>query len=240
MSLQDAAAMISVQQAQDRIMQDPSLTLWGKVKAVETINRAARSTPVKQPWVTPGQVIRGAIGAAIGYKAGDILARYLGADEGTAQNARRAGIGLGTLLNTGVIGMPKTAAEIESIHRRDARNAVMLGFLKGARDSGLIENRDYCAAGITKKVAYVAVTPDVFTAPVTSAASTTRGIAATAGGLGAHIMGEDSTDEKIQRMMVEKRQLDAEAERLRAARTNRLLQKVLSRRVEQLTGSRIR
>lgn len=233
MTIQDAAAMVTVQQAQDRIMQDPTLNLWGKVKSLESINRAARATPQRQPWVTPGSVVRGAIGAGVGYRLGDVIGRYLGLEESTAQDMRRVGLGLGTLFNAEV-GKMKTASSPASDEETDIRNAVMLGFLKGARETGLLDNPRYCATGLTKKVAYVAVTPDVFTAPVRTSARAASGAAATAGSLGAHVLGEDAADVDVQRMLLEKRKLEMEADRLRAQRQNRVLQRVLQRRLNAI------
>lgn len=234
MTIQDAAAMVTVQGAQKRIMSDPTLTLWGKVKAVESINRAAEAQPAEKPWLTPSQVVHGAVGAGLGYGVAKLLGGFLGVGAKAQGVMTQAGVGLGTLLNAGAIRsepMMKTNAEIEEIDRRDAHNAVMLGFLKGAAETGLLDDPRFCAEGL-KKHGYVAVTPDLFTAPVRAAAGASSGTAAGVGSLGAHIIGEDETDEDIQKMMLEKRMLEIQADRLNAQRRNRVLQRVLRRRYQ--------
>lgn len=239
MSIRDAAAMITVQDGKDRIMDDPSLTLWGKTKALESVNRAASAKPTPQPWVTPRQVAHGAVGAFLGDRVGEYLGRFMGVSEPTNNNFRRLGMGLGTVLNLGGVGYHrKNSAEQD--FRREERDAVMLGFLEGARDSGLMDDAEYCSEGVLHKVAYVAITPDALAAPVHTTAGVSSGIARTVGSMGSHVFGGDETDEKIQQMNLEQRKLDAQAQRIMAQRRNRLLKRVLARRQQQLTGSQLR
>ena len=236
MTMQDAAAMVTVQKARQAIMTDPTLTLWGKVKGIESIDRAVKAAPQPKPFLTPRQVVHGAVGAGLGWGVAKLVGGWLGVGDATQKTLNQAGIGLGTLLNAGAIRsdptMMKTNSEkIAEVDRRDRQNAVMLGFLKGAVETGLIDNPEFCARGL-KKGAYVAVTPDLITSPVRAAAGTTSGTAAGIGGVGAHILGEDETDEDIQKMMLEKRMLEVEADRLNAQRRNRILQRVLRRRIQ--------
>ena len=236
MTIQDAASMIRVAEGKRRIMEDPSLTLFGKVRSIAAIDNVAKATPAPRPLITPGQAFQGFLGAEVGRQAAGMAARWLGLSDSTVERFQNYGLGLGSLWNAGAIRsdpMSKTGAEavmekIAEVDKRDRSNAVMLGFLKGARDSGLIDNETYCREGM--KVGYVAVTPDVFTAPVRAAAGTSSSIAGSMGSLGAQIVGEDETDEEIQKMKLEQRMLDVQAERLRAQRRNRLLARVLRRR----------
>ena len=232
MTIQDAAALVRVNEAKKDLMEDSSLTLWGKVKGLETINRAVQAQPQPKPWLTVRDIVHGAVGAGIGATVGSFVGNWLGVGDDAKKNLKLLGGGLGTILNMGG-GMHKTSSDHTEAQER--RDAVMWGFLKGARDHGLLDNPEYCSDGL-KKVGYVAITPDVFTAPVRAAAGTSSGIAGSAGALGAHIIGEDDTDEDIQKMMLEKRMLQVEADRLLAQRRNRILQRVLRRRQTALSA----
>jgi hypothetical protein len=233
MSIQDAAAMIAVGDAKSRLMTDPSLTLWDKVKGIETIDRAVEFQPTPKPWVTPQQVFQGAIDAGLGLGVGAVAAKWLGVSDTTATVMKSLGAGLGTLFNTGAMKTGtemKTAAEIKTAVETDLRNAVMLGYLEGARATGLIDHVGFCKTGHVKKAISVLADPSIITAPVSGLAAGSSAVFGAAGtGLG-HVFGEDDTDEDIERTLVEKRLLDRQADKLRAQHHNQLLSKILSRR----------
>jgi hypothetical protein len=117
---------------------------------------------------------------------------------------------------------------------RDIRNAVTLGFLEGARDSGLIENKEFCKTGSIKKFSKEATEfiadPALITEPLGGLIKGTAAAYNVAGTGLSHIFGDDATDEGVQRTMVEKRLLDRQADTLRSQRRNRVIAEVLKRR----------
>jgi hypothetical protein len=233
MTMESAAAMIAVSDAKDRVFTDPSLNLWDKVKSIEIIDRAAAQQPASKPWVTPTQVMQGAIGAGVGLGIGAIAAKWLGVSDSTASTMKTLGAGLGTLLNmkTGTEAAKMTPAELIKLAiERDVRNAVQLGYLEGARASGLIDHPGFCKTGHVKEAASFLVDPGLITAPIKGVAGVSSGVYGTAGTTMGHIFGEDETDEDIERIMVEKRLLERRADQLRSQNTNKILSSVLAKR----------
>jgi hypothetical protein len=143
------------------------------------------------------------------------------------------GAGLGTLLNMKTGTEPakmKPAELIKLAIERDVRNAVSLGFLEGARASGLIEHEGFCRTGHIKEAASFLVDPSLVTAPIKGVAALSAGAYGTTGGALGHVFGEDETDEDIERMMVEKRLLERRADQLRSQRANKAISAVLANR----------
>lgn len=233
MTMESAAAMIAVSDAKDRVFTDPSLNLWDKVKSIEIIDRAAAQQPASKPWITPTQVMQGAIGAGVGLGIGALAAKWLGVSDSTASTMKTLGAGLGTLLNMKTGTEPakmKPAELIKLAIERDVRNAVSLGFLEGARASGLIEHEGFCRTGHIKEAASFLVDPSLVTAPIKGVAALSAGAYGTTGGALGHVFGEDETDEDIERMMVEKRLLERRADQLRSQRANKAISAVLANR----------
>lgn len=234
MTMESAAAMIAVSDAKDRVFTDPSLNLWDKVKSIEIIDRAAAQQPASKPWITPTQVVQGAIGAGVGLGIGAIAAKWLGVSDSTASTMKTIGAGLGTLLNmkTGMeTAKMKPAELIKLAIERDIRNAVKLGFLEGARASGLIDHKRFCKTGHVKEAASFLVDPGVITAPLKGVASASAGLYGTAGTTLGHVFGEDDTDEEVERIMVEKRLLERRADQLKSQRSNKVLSEILAKRM---------
>jgi hypothetical protein len=233
MTMESAAAMIAVSDAKDRVFMDPSLNLWDKVKSIEIIDRAAAQQPASKPWITPTQVMQGAIGAGVGLGIGAIAARWLGVSDSTASTMKTFGAGLGTLLNmkTGTEAAKMKPAELIKLAiERDVRNAVRLGFLEGARASGLIDHEGFCKTGHVKEAASFLVDPTLITAPIKGITAASSGIYGGAGTMMGHVLGEDDADEDIERTMVEKRLLEQKADQLKSQRTNRILSAILAKR----------
>lgn len=116
----------------------------------------------------------------------------------------------------------KTSAEDRE---RDIRNAVRLGFLKGAFETGLLNNPRFLKHG------FLAFTPDTIAAPVKAVSGMTSSLGSAGGATAATIFGDDEADEKISKMMLEKRLLERQADKLRQQRKNKLIAGVLSKRV---------
>ena len=222
MSLQDAANLIQINKAKAEISNDQSLSIWGRMKAIESIDAAAELQEDKGPMVTVGDVIRGAVGAGLGYGVGAAVGSFLGFSPDTKSKLKLLGAGLGTMLNTGIMGMDKTAAE--KAEEQEIRDAVRYGFLKGAQDCGLLDNPTFL------KLGFIALTPETFEAPARAIAGATSSAGSLAGSGAATIFGDDETDEKISKIMLEKRLTERQVDKLRQQRRNKVIAGVLSRR----------
>lgn len=223
MSLQDAANLIEISKAKADIANDKSLSFWGRMKAIESIDAAAELSETKGPAVTIGDVVRGAVGAGLGYGVGAAVGSFLGFSPDTKSKLKMLGAGLGTLLNTGVMGMDKTAAE--KAEEQEVRDAVRLGFLKGAHDCGLLNHPAFLKHG------FIALTPETFAAPARAISGATSTMGTLAGSGAATVFGDDETDEKISKIMLEKRLMERQADKLRQQRKNKIIAGVLSRRI---------
>lgn len=225
MTIQDAAAMVEVERAKADIAGDPTLSMWGRMKATEALDAAAARQPDGGPLVTVEDIVHGAIGAGLGYGVGAAVGSFLGFSPETRSTLKTLGAGLGTLLNTGVIGMSKkTADEFRAVEERDIRNAVRLGFVKAAHETGLLQHPRYL------KKAFIEINPEMFTAPMKALSNVTSTAGSAAGAAGAAIFGDDEADEKISKMMLEKRLMERQADQLRQQRRNRIIAGVLAKR----------
>lgn len=223
MSLQDAANMIAIDRAKQDIVADETLSLWGRMKAIQSIDAAAAEKPEQGPMITFQDVVQGAIGAGLGYGVGAAVGSFLSLSPSSRTTLKTLGAGLGTLMNTGVLGMSKTsAAELE----RDIRAAVRFGFLKGAYESGLLDHAEFVKTGT------VAITPETLSAPVKMVSNMTSSIGSGVGASAAAILGDDDTDEKISKIMLEKRLTERQIDRLRQQQKNRIVASMLSRRLQ--------
>ncbi|HNX48585.1 MAG TPA: hypothetical protein PLS53_00235 [Thermoanaerobaculaceae bacterium] len=223
MSLRDAADLIAIDRAKQDIVADESLSLWGRMKAIQSIDAAAAAQPEPGPMITFQDVVKGAIGAGLGYGVGSAVGSFLSLSPGSKSTLKALGAGLGTLMNTGVLGMNKTAAEELE---RDIRAAVRYGFLKGAYETGLLDHAEFLKHGA------IAITPETLTAPVKMVSNVTSSIGSGTGAAAAGILGDDETDEKISKIMLEKRLTERQADRLRQQRKNRLVAAMLSKRLQ--------
>ena len=232
MSLQDAANLININHAKAELAHDDSLTFWGRMKAIESIDAAAAFQEDSGPMVTVSDVIKGAVGAGLGYGVGAAVGSFLGFSPATKSNLKLLGAGLGTLMNTGILGMNKTSEEQEAEDTlRDIRNAVRFGFLKGAHDSGLLENPRFL------KLGFLAITPDTIAAPVKAVSGMTSTLGSAGGATAATIFGDDEADEKISQMMLEKRLMERQADRIRQQQRNKLIAGILAKRPQGVTNT---
>jgi hypothetical protein len=218
MSLQDAANLVTVQNGERAILNDPSLSDYGRTKALMALHQAAAYKPPQTPFLTPGDIIKGGIGAGLGYGASTILGSMLGVTPSTLTTFQRLGMGLGTLLNTGLI-MNKTSSAQEMKERHDA---FRLGFVKAALDLGLLKESGFVAAlPITEAIK----------APVDLGMGLASSAASTGGALMGQMFGEDSSDANVTQMAIQQRQLEAKANQLQSGRKAALLKRVLDKRL---------
>ncbi|MBY0262420.1 MAG: hypothetical protein K2Q20_08760 [Phycisphaerales bacterium] len=224
MSLQDAANLIQIQDARERILQDPSLSPWEQGKFLYALNQAKDFQPKPSPLITGQQFVQGAIGAGLGLGVARLATRWLSLPDAVAAPIQAAGAGLGSLMNL------KTShvkiAEVLENHERDTRAAFRIGFLKQAAMSGLLKT----AGPVLFPIPTLPLTPETVGAPIRAALGLfNRGIEG-AGSLAGNLDAADSTDQSVLRMEAERQALDRRAEVLEAKRTNRLLGQLLARR----------
>lgn len=213
MTIESAVAQFSLRKAENDILQDPSLNLWGKTKALTSLqNEAAK--PDKRS-LGLGDVVRGAVGAGLGYGVGTVMGKMFGVSPGTMQTFRNLGMGLGTLMNTGVIQMSKHNSSNEE------RDAFRYGFMKAAVDKGLFK----------KEAAIVSTLHELIGAPINMGVSMGNLAATNAGVLANQLTGMDETDQDVTRMLLEERELDSTAEKIEAQRKARILKGVLDKRL---------
>lgn len=207
-------------EARSRILQDPTLSEYGKVQSLAALSLAAKERPQETPHIGYGDVIRGAIGAGLGYGVSTLLGKFLSVDDDTMSKMRTIGMGLGTMINTGLI----KGASV------DERNAFRVGFLRAAADLGAFvedQAQTKCAAMIP---AVIPLTPDTFLSPMRAGYNTMSELATgTGAGLSA-IDAPDSTDVDMVRMELERQELERQAAKLEAGKRNQALRALLKQR----------
>lgn len=218
MTMQDAANLVSVTRAEKDILNDPSLNWMGKAKALTVVEQAAAAQPEKQPWLTMGDITRGAVGAGLGYGVGTIMGKLFGVAPETLSTFKNMGMGLGTLLNTGIIGMNKNSADRTEEERR---HAFRYGFVKAALDLGLIK---------TALTTTLPITPDLLTSPVNLVSNVGTSLAGGAGTLAGTVTGGDPADVDIELLHLQQRQLMNRAHQIVQGRRARKLKQVLDKR----------
>jgi len=207
-------------EARSRILQDPTLSEYGKVQSLAALTLAAQDKPAETPHIGYGDVIRGAIGAGLGYGVSNLLGKFLSVDDDTLSKMRTIGMGLGTMINTGLI----KGASV------DERNAFRLGFLRAIADSGLLAEdlaETKCAAMIPMMIP---LTPDTFLSPMRAGYNTMSELAAGSGAGLSAIDSPDDTDVDMVRMELERQELERQASRLEATKRNRTLAALLRKR----------
>jgi hypothetical protein len=230
MSFEDAAHLVTVQRAERDIINDPSMDLQTKVRAMGTIQNAAALKPADHSWLTLGEITQGAIGAGLGYGAGHVLGKLLGASPDTLSTMRTLGMGFGTLLNMGKIAMDHAVVE------QDRRNAIRYAFVKQAMDLGLFE---LLQLPVYKKIAganfvtALPLGPDLVTAPINAGISVGSNLASNAGALAGSLSAPDATDERMTKMLLARRALEGQADELIANRHQAILKKILDKRVNR-------
>jgi hypothetical protein len=212
----DYSTPILIGEARSRILQDPSLTGYQQVQALGAIQQAAIQAPAETPHLTVMDVVRGAIGAGIGYGAANILGRFLGASDETVDKMRTIGAGLGTMLNTGLLKISE---------ERDARNAFRIGFLKQCHALGLFE-KDAAMVPVM-----LPITPGTFLEPMRAGYGLFNQAVGAAGAGAAAADAPSKTDEALTQMQLERAALDRQAARIEALRRNRLLGEILRKRM---------
>jgi hypothetical protein len=228
MSLQDAANLVTVAQGQNAILNDRTMNPFDKARALEAVQSAASASP-QQGLLSVGDLVRGAIGAGLGYGASTLLGSMVGADPSTLTLVQRLGMGLGTLMNTGLLMNKMSAAQDE----KERRHAFRLGFVRAAMDLGLVNDDHMTPAELVKDAGVVGTVPivEAFKTPI-DFATNIGGVAATTGGaLLGHLTGDTQDDVDLTNMAIQDRELQDRANRIQQGRQSALLKQVLDKRV---------
>ncbi len=209
--------MYSVGKAEQEILGDQTLNMWGKMRALTAIQNAA-AKPANQggPSITAGDIARGAIGAGIGYGAAVLMGKLLGVSDKTKTVFKGLGMGLGTLLNMGNPMNKRSSDDQEQVH------AFRLGFMKAALEVGMIKEAIHPVLPIG---------PEMITGPVNTGLQWGASTAANTGGILGHLVGADETDLAVERMQLEQRELESQESSLKAARRAAALKRVLGKRI---------
>ena len=210
---------IYLAESRSRIFQDPSLSEYGKVQALAAISQAASAQP-EAPHITYGDVMRGAIGAGLGYGVSSLLGRFLGADDDTISKMRTIGMGLGTMINTGMI----KGASV------DDQNAFRMGFIKACSDLGVFAHDKYQNKTAAMIPIMLPLTPDTFLSPLRAGYNVmTQGAVGAGAGLAA-ADAPDDTDTEMVKMELERQELERQAAKIEATNRNRMLKALLLKR----------
>lgn len=214
MTMRDAMATIEYRRANSEIMNDSTLGLWGKTKALTTLQNAARE-PGKSG-IQIGDMANGAIGAGLGWGVGAVMGKLFNTSPATTGNLKSFGMGLGTLLNSGAMTMDKHG------QYEEARQAFRLGFMKAAMERGMLKESG----------ANVLFDPtDLVTAPWRFGVNAGQTVASGAGALLGNLSGHDDTDVATTAMLVQQRELERVTEQMQARRRAAAVKKMLDRRI---------
>ncbi len=221
MTFEAASAQVNFNRAQQDLINDPTLSLWGKMHSLTALQDAANEKPKSGPMISVGDVARGAVGAGLGYGVGTIMGKMFGVAPETLSTFQHMGMGLGTLMNTGIVGMNKNSNDQTVQERSDA---FRYGFIKAALDVGYFEK----SAELGRVV--LPVGPEFITGPLNAGLRLGQSAAVNAGGLAGQMMGDDETDVGITQMRIEQRALQERERAIKAMRGQQTLKKVLDRR----------
>ncbi len=219
MSWESGKNQLDAERAEREILEDPSLGYLGKAKALETLHNA-----IKQPGpkgVQMSDMAKGALGAGLGAGVGTIMGRFFGAKPSTINILQNAGMGLGSLLGTGVVKMSHDRTNEERKH------AFRLGFVKAALELGMITADE---APTVKEATFI-LPADFLLTPWRTALQAGNAAATNTGALAGNLTGFDSTDQEVTGMLLEQRELEGKAEQLEAQRRSQALRSVLNKRL---------
>ena len=222
-SLEDADHLFNVYKAERAIFEDPSLTIFGKTKMLNTMENAIEAQPEPRPLITVGDVFKGAIGAGLGYGVATIASKFLGLSDSTKSTMQNLGMGLGTLLNIGnQYSAMQKRAHMNPIER-DARAAFRLGAVQALADRGYFKTAGFTAA--------LPINPELVTRPIEVAGSLTQSASDAGGSILGSMAAPSDADRDATRSEMEARALELQAGVLEGQRNNRLLGHILRKRL---------
>lgn len=229
MTFQDAADWSQAQEGRDRIMNDPNLGLLEKSRRLAQWSlHADRPAPEPRQW-SLGDVLHGAMGAAMGAGVARGISSAVGLNSRLADKLETAAMGLGAAMNTGVIKMSDDRVS------RMRKHAFRLGAVKGLLAAGYFGSQAKAAAVIPLPM--ISLDPAaLFELPRGIARATTS--AGTVGGTAVGLANAvDEDEEEIARLQAERALLEDQIERVRGERRNRVMRRLLEARRRNAAGS---
>ena len=205
MDLQDTASYAQILDSRDRIAGDIGSNWYQRAQELGPLGSALRSPQSsKSKSTTFGDVLRTAIGSALGYGLGRGASSVMGLSEDSSSNVAFTGAMMG-----GLMGLTKSASERQLAFRT--------AFIKAAIDRGHF------------KTAFINT---LILNPLSSLAHTASRIAENAGAIAGSADAPDDVDADVVRNKVETELLRQELKRVKALRQNQLLKQVLAKRTE--------
>lgn len=202
MDLRDTAAYAQILDSRDRIASDQGINWYQKSKELGVLSSASRN-PQPSRSSTFGDVLRTAIGSALGYGLGRGAGTVLGLQEDRTNAVAFTGAMMG-----GLMGLTKSGS--------DQRLAFRAAFIKAAIDQGYFKE-----AGIGS----------MLFSPITDLAGVAQRVGESTGAVIGGADAPDDTDTDVVRSKVEAELLRQELKRVEAVRRNQLLKQVLAKRV---------
>jgi hypothetical protein len=201
MDLGDAADYAAVLTAQDRVASDPSRSWLQKVR--DYIPTTGLRPASQRSSGTFGDILRVAIGGALGYGVARGAASVLGLSDSSTNALSLAGASAG-----GLMGLTKSGS--------DERIAFRVAFIKSAIDKGYFTKKAFIAPLIL--------------APISGLTGTMNRIGESAGSVVGSADAPDDVDKDIVQTQVESELLRQEEARVEAQRQNQILKQVLAKR----------
>jgi len=224
MTLADAASYFSASKARNDIMSSGS-DLVAKSKALAKFKDLADKPDAATRQWTVGDVIHGAIGAAMGAGVARGAASIFGFSDSFADKLETAGMAAGAAMNTGVIKRAE-ADELDKLSAaalRQRRDAFRFGFLKAAADLGLLRKKAAVLPVVTLNPADLAAIPRSIARSVNSGARSVGEILGT-------LDTPSKFDENLTSMQVQKAMLEEKLEQIKADRRSQLMRRLLAKR----------
>lgn len=235
MTYADAADYFSAMRGRDEIINSPG-GLLDKARRLANWQQAADTqAPAPRKW-TVGDVLHGAIGAALGQGYAKGISSALGLGDRMSDKLETAALGIGAAMNTGLIKRSlNKQAEIDQRFEagpkmlQQRKHAFRLGFMKAVKDLKVMD------APQSEKTAGMMPLP-IFNLNPASLLAIPRGIAGAVTG-GGRLVGNiagtadapDEDEEEITNLQVQKALLEEQLERLSADQQNKKLRKVLAK-----------
>lgn len=202
MDLRDTAAYATILDARDRLAGATGGDWYRRAQELGTLSSASRD-PKPTRSSTFGDVLRTAIGSALGYGLGRGASSVMGLSEDSANSVAITGAMMG-----GLMGLTKSAS--------DQRLAFRASFVKAAIDKGYFKE---------------ASIGSMIFSPITDLSGVAHRIGETAGTVIGGADAPDDSDTDIVRSKVETEILRQEMKRIEAIRRNQLLKQVLAKRL---------
>lgn len=202
MDLRDTAAYAQILDSRDRLASETGGDWYRRAQELGTLSSASRD-PKSSRSSTFGDVLRTAIGSALGYGLGRGASSVLGLSDSSASSVAFTGAMMG-----GLMGLTKSAS--------DQRLAFRASFIKAAIDKGYF----------TKEASI----GSMLFSPITDLSGVAHRVGETTGTVIGGADAPDDIDTDVVRAKVEAELLRQEMKRIQALRRNQILKQVLAKR----------